>query len=669
MVLDIIANPIVATVGIILAIVALLVIVANRYVTITPNLALIVSGRRGTRVVTGGGTLVLPVVEAARTISLELMTVDLAKKNVYTKTGVPVNLTGVVQFRVGDGSEAILTAAKAMLGQTREQIQARLEETLDGHLRAICGSMTPTDLVTDRDAFAQQVVSAAADDLAKMGFIINSLTVKDLSDDVGYYTAWGTPEVQKVLRDAKIATAEADRDARQKAALATQVAVQQEQDSEAKKAEFQKDTQLKVAAFKQETETKKAIADKANAIESAKQEQKLKEEAMKVSIVEKLKMAEVTELQKKVRENEGEAEKIYRIKVAEAAAIELENQGKGAGLEVRSRQEGEAEGRKRVLEATAAGNKATLLAEAEGNQATLLAEAAGSKAKLLAEAEGNQAKLLAEAAGTKAQMLAEAEGIRAKALAEAEGTLKRAAALKELNQTGLELERLKIIPKIVEAFGPVVSAAGEGMGKVGNVTVIQQGDSKEAPTGPITKGVLDLMTLAPPILKAYGIDISKLMSGDKTELDKLGRFDQDTQRDTRKSSGGKKTNGDEGGSPPSAPAAAKTDYKEKRFKEDSPTGYKPKVDEKKWDPETQSELKESTQPWEYQSEYATKVKEEVKAKVQEKAAEVAGEAVDKAVDAAVKLAADKEEALKQRIREVARARCLRGSEDACGVHT
>jgi flotillin len=367
---------IVAMLAVVIAIVGGGIVVATRYVTVPPNTAVIVSGRRGTRVVTGGGTLVLPLVETAKWLSLEIMTINIEKRGVHTIQGVPIDFTGVVQFKVAPGQDAILTAARAFLDQKRDEIRQKLEETLDGHLRSICGTMTPIEIVTDRKKFSAQVVDAAEQDLKGMGFTIPSLTVKEIKDSKGYYEAWGKPDIAEITKKARIAEAEAMRDARRKEALAEQEAVKQEQESLALRAEYEKVAEVKRANYKREVETQIAIAEQAKPIENAKQLQKLKEEEVEINVIEQKKQIEVVEHLKKVKEKEGEAQRIYAIKVAEGASESMRLTGKGEGEKERS-----------ILEGKAAGKKADLLAEAEGIEKRAIAlqklDEAGLKVELM----------------------------------------------------------------------------------------------------------------------------------------------------------------------------------------------------------------------------------------------------------------------------------------------
>src|SRR5258708_23453916 len=183
-------------VGFVIVVVILMAIWASRYVKVGPNEVLIVSGRkhryadpdgtvqnRGFRIVKGGGTFVIPVVEKVDRLSLELLTIDVEQQqDVYTSKGVPVRVDGVAQIKVKGDDISIATAAEQFLSKETEQIKHIAMQTLDGHLRAILGTMTVEDIYQNRDAFAGKVQEVAAGDMANMGLSIVSFTIKDIRD-------------------------------------------------------------------------------------------------------------------------------------------------------------------------------------------------------------------------------------------------------------------------------------------------------------------------------------------------------------------------------------------------------------------------------------------------------------------------------------------------------
>ena len=136
-----------------------------------------------------------------------------AELDALAAEGVPVRVDGVAQIKVKGDDVSIATAAEQFLSKTTDEIKGVAMQTLEGHLRAILGTMTVEDIYQNRDAFASKVQEVAAGDMANMGLGIVSFTIRDIRDTQGYLDALGKPRIAQVKRDAQIAQAEADRDA------------------------------------------------------------------------------------------------------------------------------------------------------------------------------------------------------------------------------------------------------------------------------------------------------------------------------------------------------------------------------------------------------------------------------------------------------------------------
>jgi len=162
------------------------------------------------------------VLEKIDVLSLELLTIDVQTPEVYTSKGVPVKVDGVAQIKVKGDDVSIATAAEQFLSKGSEEIKSIATQTLEGHLRAILGTMTVEDIYQNRDAFASKVQEVAAGDMANMGLGIVSFTIRDIKDSQGYLEALGKPRIAQVKRDAIIAQAEADRDSQIRSAQAQQ---------------------------------------------------------------------------------------------------------------------------------------------------------------------------------------------------------------------------------------------------------------------------------------------------------------------------------------------------------------------------------------------------------------------------------------------------------------
>src|SRR5512145_1301882 len=376
---------------------------ASRYTKVGPNQVLIISGRKhrivdpdgatrevGFRIVKGGGVFVWPVFEKVDVLSLELLTIDVQTPEVYTSKGVPVRVDGVAQIKVKGDDISISTAAEQFLSKGVDEIKNIATQTLEGHLRAILGTMTVEEIYQNRDAFASKVQEVAAGDMANMGLGIVSFTIRDIRDSQGYLDALGKPRIAQVKRDAQIAQAEADRDAMIKSSQATQAGQEAKFAADTKIAESQRDYQMNVATYQASVNQKKAESDLAYDLQKYKTGQLVKAEEVQVNIIEKQKQIELQEQEIKRKQRELEA---TVQKPADAERYKVETL---------------ANAKKFQLETEAAG-------AASASKATGFANADVVKATGLAEGDAQKARGLAEAAVIEAQGKAQAEAMRVKA--------------------------------------------------------------------------------------------------------------------------------------------------------------------------------------------------------------------------------------------------------------
>src|SRR6266403_3240625 len=195
------------------AIVLLMAVFARLYRKAGPHEALVVYGFRGTRVVKGHGTVILPMIESCRQLSLELMSFDVAPvQDLYTKQGVAVTVEAVAQIKVKSDPISIQTASEQFLTKSPDQREGLIRLVMEGHLRGIIGQLTVEQIVKEPEMVAERMRSTCMDDMSKMGLEVISFTIREVRDKNEYITNMGRPDVARIKRDAEVAAAEADRD-------------------------------------------------------------------------------------------------------------------------------------------------------------------------------------------------------------------------------------------------------------------------------------------------------------------------------------------------------------------------------------------------------------------------------------------------------------------------
>ncbi len=510
----------VAVIAILIIAAVLLILSAygRLYHRVGPNRALIIyGGAREPQVVKGGGRFVVPLVQRAEELSLELMSFDVApQQDLYTNQGVSVRVEAVTQLKVRSDRESILTAAEQFLSKTPQDRENLIRLVMEGHLRGIVGQLTVEQIVKEPEMVGEKMRSTSSADLAKMGLEVVSFTIRQVTDDHQYIENMGRPEVERVKKDANVAVALAARDtqiqqanAQREAAVARAAADQErvsaETISEAKQSEFQRDLALKRATYDKEVKTQQVIADKATDLQQ--------------QIVQQQIVAETARAQ--------EIEKTAQIKVQEA----------------------EASRRKMELEATvvraaeAERQRVTSLAEAERQRISLEAEgrAAALRAQAAAEAEAAKVRGAAEAEAARLRGMAEADVIRAKGEAEAEAMRVKAAAYNEYNQAA-------VLDKVISNLPEVVRAIAEPLSKVDKISIVSTGGGSNGNLGAnrLTGDIVNIAAQVPLLLEALtGTRMSDLMS----RVPGLKETDSRQRRDRRGSRADERREASRGATP------------------------------------------------------------------------------------------------------------------------
>ncbi|HJZ96804.1 MAG TPA: SPFH domain-containing protein [Candidatus Solibacter sp.] len=446
-----------------------MVALARLYRKAGPHEALIVyGGGKNPRVVRGGGTVIWPLLESCRGLSLELMSFDVApKQDLYTKQGVAVTVEAVAQIKVKSDPESVLTAAEQFLTKAPEERDGLIRLVMEGHLRGIIGQLTVEEIVKQPEMVGDRMRSTCADDMSKMGLEVISFTIKEVRDKNEYIANMGRPDIARIRRDADVATAEAERDtaikraeASREAAIAKAKADQErvlaETLSQAKQAEAQRDLEIKKAEYLEGVKRQQAQADKSYEIQTNVMQQKVRAEEVTVHQVEK------------------EHEVLVQ----------------------------EAEIKRREAELTA-----TVLKAAEYERRRIETLATAEKARIMMEAEG-------KAAAIRAQGEAEAEIIFKKGEAEAKAMNIKAEAYQEFNQAA-------IVDKLITNMPEVVKALAAPLANVDKITVVSTGNGDSAGLNKITGDLTKMAAQIPALFETLsGMPLNDLFAKVRTIGDK-----------------------------------------------------------------------------------------------------------------------------------------------------
>ncbi|MCI8511641.1 MAG: flotillin family protein [Lachnospiraceae bacterium] len=470
-------------------VILLLVIIICGYVKAPPDQAYIISGlKKDSRVLIGRAGVKIPYLERLDKLYLGQMTVDIkTEQSVPTNDFINVNVDAVAKVRISPTPDGIKLAAKNFLNKKAVDITMDLQDSLQGNMREIIGTLSLKEINTDRDSFSDQVMSKASKDMDKLGIEILSCNIQNVTDENGLIKDLGADNTSRIKKDAAIAKAQADRDIAIAQAEADKSANDARVIAQTEIAQKNNELAIKQSELQKMADTKKAEADAAYEIQKQEQEKTIQSATVNAQIAKAEREAELRKQEVAIQQQFLDAE---INKKADAERYKVEQEA-AATLAKRQR---EAEAKKYEQET-----------EAEAMKAKAEAEAAALKAK----AEAARFASEQEAAGIRAKGEAEAAAIQAKAVAEAEGMEKKAEAYAKYNNAAIVEMLVKIMPQMAAEIAKPLSSiskvniygnggdSGSGVSQIsGNTaTVMQQVfDTMSEATGVDFRDILKAQT-------------------------------------------------------------------------------------------------------------------------------------------------------------------------------
>lgn len=468
--LSTVLRVIIPIVIVVVILIALLLLAKFMYRVVPIDKALIITGSKEPKVIVSGGAFVIPIIRKADTFDLCMITVTASKDEILTATAVPIVADWTAQIRpdVKD-EEKLKTAIRSFKERGKNGIVEDVKLTLMGTVRDVVASMTPEEVLANKEAFKTEVEKNVVDEMDKMGLELVSLNIQDVSDNNGYYENIASIDASDKQQAANIKSAEVERATREKKA------------TELKEAEKRKEIDIKKAQFKTETDTAQANAELAKELQ-------------------------ITLRQKEIEERKGEVEVTRQEQANLAAQKESEVKITKADAE-RKTKKIEAEADADVEKTKAAARVAVAEQDAMAISKKAQAEAEKTKTAGVAEADVQKAKAEAEAEGIKAKMIAEAEGIKAKKAAEAEGEKLLAEARAANDKVNFEIESLKIQTQAQIEIATKTAEVMANIGKNAEFVNINGGNISGLNSATGTGNILiDTLSQIPGLLKVLNTE-------------------------------------------------------------------------------------------------------------------------------------------------------------------
>ena len=451
--------------------VILLVLLLVGYVKAPPDQAYIISGlKKDGKILIGRAGIKIPFFERLDKLYLGQMTVDIkTEQSVPTNDFINVNVDAVAKVRISPTPEGIKLAAKNFLNKKAVDITRDLQDSLQGNMREIIGTLSLKEINTDRDSFSDQVMQKASRDMDKLGIEILSCNIQNVTDENGLIRDLGADNTSLIKKNAAIAKAQADRDVAIAQAEADKAANEARVLSDTEIARMNNELEIKKAELKIISDTKKAEADAAYTIQQQEQQKSIETATVNAQIAKAERDAEL---------------KKQEVEIAKQK-LDAEIRAQADAQRYRMEQEAQADLFKRQKDAEAK--------RYEEEQAAEAAKKAAEAAKYAKEQE---------AAGIAAVGRAEAEAIQAKALAEAEGIDRKAEAMKKYGQAAM-------VEMVMQALPDIARNVAEPLSKVEKITMYGEGNSAK-----LLQDIINGTTqITEGFTEGMGIDVKSLLSG------------------------------------------------------------------------------------------------------------------------------------------------------------
>ena len=479
--------PFLTTAIIVLVVFGILYFVATQmYKKAPPNVAMVVTGPRGSKTVVGKGCFLIPILQRVDYMSLENIQSDFTSKDeIPTKDAINVLVDAVANVAISQNPDLMRIAASKFLGKDTAYIRQTITPVLEGNIREIISQTTLKELIQgDKKTLAERVINNVKPNLNDMGLDLVTFNIQNFKDRNGVINNLGLENTVQISKDAAVSKARAEQEIAIARAEAEKAAADARIMADTEIAKKENELEIQRSELKKAADIKRAEADAAYKIQAEEQRKVVEVAEADANLARQEKEIELKEREVAIMERKLEAEV---KKTAEAKKYALQQEADAKLYETQKYADAELFERQKK-------------AEAERFEAEQKAEA------IKAEAKAQKIAMENEAAGIKAKGEAEAAAIQAKALAEAEGILKKAEAMKlygEAAQMDMNLEALKVyfeqLPAIAEATGKAYTNVDK---------IVMFGDNGEK----LTSGIINnVAQVSEGLSESLGIDLKGVL--------------------------------------------------------------------------------------------------------------------------------------------------------------
>jgi regulator of protease activity HflC (stomatin/prohibitin superfamily) len=118
-----------------------------------------------------GLNFIVPIIDRSVTIDMRILTIDIPRQQAITKDNVPVNINGVVYFKVEDASKAILNVQDYVYAVSQYAQTA---------LRDVVGGMTLDEVLAERQKIGDMIETIVEKQAKGWGVEVDSIKMQDI---------------------------------------------------------------------------------------------------------------------------------------------------------------------------------------------------------------------------------------------------------------------------------------------------------------------------------------------------------------------------------------------------------------------------------------------------------------------------------------------------------
>jgi len=172
-----------------------------------------VSGGKASRCIHGGATMVWPLIQDYKKLSLIPLTISIPLTGALSQENIRINVPSTFTVGVSTDPTIMNNAAERLLHLTPAQIQEMASEIIFGQLRLTVASLTIRQINSDRELFAEAIRNNVGHELNKLGLNLINVNISDITDDSDFIESIGQKAAAGAVNAAKSDVAAADREA------------------------------------------------------------------------------------------------------------------------------------------------------------------------------------------------------------------------------------------------------------------------------------------------------------------------------------------------------------------------------------------------------------------------------------------------------------------------